>query len=94
MTVRSSALPRTPGASVLGPLNPPAYLTWLAVSLSPLLDWGGSGALTARVAVGLLGQFGFAVLFLLRAIGEGRASAPHKLRPFMAAQALASLLAM
>jgi len=94
MTVRSSALPRTPGASVLGPLNPPAYLTWLAVSLSPLLDWGGSDALTARVAVGLLGQFGFAVLFLLRAIGEGRASAPHKLRPFMAAQALASLLAV
>jgi signal transduction histidine kinase len=94
MTVHSPSSPRTPGACILGPLNPPAYLTWLAVSLSPLLDWGGSDTLTARVAVGLAGQFAFAVLFLLRAIWEGRPSVAHRLRPLIAAQAAVSLLAV
>jgi signal transduction histidine kinase len=94
MSARSPASPRTPGASVLGPLNPPAYLTWLAVSLSPLLDWGGPAALTARAAVGLAGQLGFAVLFVTRAAWEGRAFAPHRLRLLIAAQAAASLLSM
>jgi signal transduction histidine kinase len=94
MSARNPASHRTPGASVLGPLNPPAYLTWLAVSLSPLLDWGGPAALTARVAVGLAGELGFAALFLTRAAWEGRAFAPHRLRLLIAAQAAASLLAM
>jgi signal transduction histidine kinase len=94
MTPRSSSSPRTPGACVLGPLNPPAYLTWLAVALSPLLDWNGAEALTARVALGLVGQFGFAVLFLMRAALEGRASAPRKLRVLIAGQAIGALLAV
>jgi signal transduction histidine kinase len=94
MAGRSSSSPRTPGACILGPLNPPAYLTWLAVALSPLLDWAGSEALTARVAVGLAGQFGFAVLFLMRAAWEGQASAPRRLRVLIAAQAAAALLAV
>jgi signal transduction histidine kinase len=94
MSARSPASHRTPGASVLGPLNPPAYLTWLAVSLSPLLDWGGPSALSARVALGVAGQLGFAVLFLTRAAWEGRAYPAYKLRLLIAAQAAASLLAV
>lgn len=94
MSARSPSSHRTPGASVLGPLNPPAYLTWLAVSLSPLLDWGGPAALTVRVAIGLAGQLGFAVLFVTRATCEGRAHSPHRLRLLIAAQAAASLLAV
>jgi signal transduction histidine kinase len=94
MSARSPAIPRTPGASVLGPLNPPAYLTWLAVSLSPLLDWGGPATLTLRVAIGLAGQLGFAVLFVTRAAWEGRAFPAHRLRFVIAAQAAASLLAV
>jgi signal transduction histidine kinase len=94
MSARSPSIPRTPGASVLGPLNPPAYLTWLAVSVSPLLDWSGPDALTVRVAIGLAGQLGFAVLFVTRAAWEGRACPPHRLRLLIAAQAAASLLAV
>jgi signal transduction histidine kinase len=94
MSARSPSSPRTPGASVLGPLNPPAYLTWLAVSLSPLLDWSGPAALTVRVAIGLAGQLGFAALFVTRAAWEGRACQPHRLRLLIAAQAAASLLAV
>jgi signal transduction histidine kinase len=94
MNARSPSSPRTPGASVLGPLNPPAYLTWLAVSLSPLLDWSGPDALTVRVAIGLAGQLGFAVLFVTRAAWEGRACPPQRLRLLIAAQAAASLLAV
>src|SRR5882724_9539829 len=94
MTVRSPSSHRTPGASVLGPLNPPAYLAWLAVSLGPLIGWSGPAALSARVTVGLAGQLGFAVLFVMRAAWEGRASPPHRLRFLIAAQAAASLLAI
>jgi len=94
MTVRSPISHRTPGASILGPLNPPAYLTWLAVSLSPLLDWSAPGTLTARVAIGLAGQLGFAVLFVMRAAWEGRSYPPHRLRLLIAAQAAAALLAV
>jgi signal transduction histidine kinase len=93
MIGRSSS-PRTPGACILGPLNPPAYLTWLAVALIPLLDWGGSEALTVRVALGLAGQVSFALLYLIRADWEGRASAPRRLRILIAAQAAVALLAV
>jgi signal transduction histidine kinase len=85
---------RTPGACVLGPLNPPAYLTWLALSLSPLLEWGGPAALTLRLAIGLAGQLGFAVLFVTRAAWEGRAYPAYRLRLLIAAQAAAALLAV
>jgi signal transduction histidine kinase len=94
MTVRSSFGPRTPGAGLLGPLNPPAYLTWLAVTLSPLLDWSGTEAVTLRVALGLMGQIGFAVFFVLRATYEGRVSGSGRLRVLIASQAVAALLAI
>jgi signal transduction histidine kinase len=94
MTARSSPSPRTPGACLLGPLNPPAYLTWLAVTLSPLLDWTGAEALTARVTVGLIGEIGFAIAFVLRATSEGRAASSERLRVLIAAQAAAALLAV
>ena len=93
MVARSPSAHRTPGASVLGPLNPPAYLTWLAVALSPLLDWGTPIALTARVTVGLVGQICFMVLFVLRADWEGRSADAARLRPLIAAQAIAALAA-
>jgi len=69
-------------------------LTWLAVSLSPLLDWSGPATLTTRVAIGLAGQLGFAVLFVMRAAWEGRSYPPHRLRFLIAAQAAAALLAV
>jgi signal transduction histidine kinase len=94
MIVRTPSSHRTPGATVLGPLNPPAYLAWLAVSLGPLIGWSGPAALSARVTIGLAGQLGFAVLFVMRAAWEGRASPPHRLRFLIAAQAAASLLAI
>ena len=93
MVPRSPSSQRTPGASILGPLNPPAYLTWLAVALSPLLDWGAPVALDARVAVGLTAQISFMLLFVLRADWEGRSAGPTRLRPLIAAQAVAALAA-
>jgi signal transduction histidine kinase len=91
MVSRSPASHRTPGASVLGPLNPPAYLTWLAVALSPLLDWSTPVALNTETALGLVSQISFMLLFVLRAYWEGRSIGPSRLRPLVAAQALAAL---
>jgi signal transduction histidine kinase len=93
MVSRSPASHRTPGASVLGPLNPPAYLTWLAVALSPLLDWSTPVALNSGTAVGLASQVSFMLLFVLRAYWEGRAAGASRLRPLVAAQAIAALAA-
>ena len=91
MVSRSPATHRTPGASTLGPLNPPAYLTWLAVALSPLLDWSTPVTLNAGIVVGLVSQVSFILLFVLRAHWEGRSAAPSRLRPLVAAQAIAAL---
>lgn len=91
MVSRSPATHRTPGASLLGPLNPPAYLTWLAVALSPLLDWSTPVTLNAGIVVGLVSQVSFILLFVLRAYWEGRSTAPSRLRPLVAAQAIAAL---
>src|SRR5581483_4448557 len=94
MVSRSPASHRTPGASVLGPLNPPAYLTWLAVTLSPLLDWSTPVTLDAGIVIGLMSQISFVLLFLLRAHWEGRSAGPARLRPVVAAQAIAALAAI
>ena len=94
MVSRNPASHRTPGASVLGPLNPPAYLTWLAVTLSPLLDWSTPVTLDAGIAIGLVSQISFMLLFLLRAYWEGRSAGPSRLRPVVAAQAIAALAAI
>jgi signal transduction histidine kinase len=93
MVSRSHASHRTPGSSVWGPLNPPAYLTWLALALSPLLDWSTPVTLDTGIAVGLASQISFMLMFVLRAYWEGRATAPSRLRPLVAGQAVAALAA-
>ena len=75
----------------MGPLNPPAYLTWLALALSPLLDWSTPVTLNTGIAVGLASQIGFILMFVLRAHREGRSAAPSRLRPLVAGQAIAAL---
>jgi signal transduction histidine kinase len=85
---------RTPGAGVLGPMNPPAYLTWLAVVLSPLLDVGTQDSLTLRLVTGFVGQIAFAPLFVMRAVLEERAAPTQWLRIAIVSQALAALMAV
>jgi signal transduction histidine kinase len=84
---------RTPGSGLLGPLNPPGYLTWLAVTLSPLLDWADTVAISPRLLVGLAGQLVFAPLFVARALLEERHAASPSLRWLLIGQAAAALAA-
>ena len=53
---------RTPGAGVLGTLNPPAYLTWLAVALTPLISWNDEVPISGRLVIGLAAQSATVVL--------------------------------
>jgi signal transduction histidine kinase len=85
---------RTIGAGLRSPLNLPAGLTWLALALFPLLTLGGHTPLGSRFVVGLTAQLAFALLFLLRAVWEGRPRTAAWTRYAVLLQAVAALIAV
>jgi signal transduction histidine kinase len=66
---------RTPGAGLLGPLNAPAYVAWLAAASSFLGHAGGPAIPVAAWAFGLAASVTFLIALGARAILEER-SAP------------------
>jgi signal transduction histidine kinase len=90
---RSTATPRTPGAGLLAPLNPPAYCAWSALVLGPLLAPEHGSTLSMGALVGLAAQLAFAGLFLARASLEKLAPTSKWLGMSIAAQAAAAILA-
>src|SRR5262245_16712660 len=75
-------------------MNPPAYLTWLAVVLGPLLRIDDETPVSLGATIGLLAQLAFLGLFMARAVLEKRAAPGARMRAIVAAQVCAALVAI
>jgi signal transduction histidine kinase len=81
-----------PGAGIFGPLNSAAYLSWLAVTITPLLDWDPGATKLCMVA--FVAQLWFAGLFLFRVMLERHCETGKFLRLNLVAQSIVSLIAV
>lgn len=78
---------RTPGAGLLGPLNAPAYVAWLAAASSLLGHAGGPELSSAEWAFGFAASVTFLIALAARAILEERVAPDAVLSATVALQA-------